>query len=97
MEALLEQLKSMRTGIEDTVAVGILVASIEVTALLSVTEAIKTLAESDITWESVSERLLEEHMVRIRRPSRNLKNVRRLLQKVVESATGLTTRRRIVG
>lgn len=60
MAALQEQLKSMEAIMDDAVQVGILIASIDVLELTPVTAAIKTLAEKDITWETVTERLIEE-------------------------------------
>ena len=60
MAGLVEQLRSMGTTMDDTLAIGILVSSIEVTELLAVTASIKTLAESDINWEAVSSRFIEE-------------------------------------
>lgn len=60
MAGLLEQLRSMNTVLDDALAIGILVASIEVSELSAVTAAIKTLAEKDLVWEDVSSRLIEE-------------------------------------
>ena len=60
MAALIEQLRSMKTTLDDSLAIGILVASIDVPSLLPITAAIKTLAESDINWEDVTSRLIEE-------------------------------------
>lgn len=45
---------------DDAVQVCILIASINVPELRPVTAAIKRLAEEDITWESVKERLPDE-------------------------------------
>lgn len=61
MAALIAQLKAMKTTIDEPLAVGLLVASIDVPSMKPVVSAIKTLAESDLTWESVAERLIEEH------------------------------------
>lgn len=41
-------------------AIAILVSSIEVKSLRPVTAAIKTLAEDDLIWEAVTERLIEK-------------------------------------
>ena len=60
MAGLLDQLKSMGNELADSLAIGILVASIEVHQLHAVTAAIKTLAEKDIKWEEITSRLLEE-------------------------------------
>lgn len=60
MRATIEQLKAMSVTIEDSFAVTILVASIEVAALRPATTAIKTLAEDDLKWDTVAERLTEE-------------------------------------
>lgn len=60
MAALFEQLKSMEATMDEAIQVGILIASIEVPELAPVTAAIKNLAEADIKWETVSERLIEE-------------------------------------
>lgn len=49
IEALIEQLKNIRTTIEDVLAVGIHVASIDVQQFLQVTAAIKTLSEDKVT------------------------------------------------
>lgn len=57
---LLEQLQSMGTMLDNTLSVGILVASIQVAELAPVTAATKTLAESDLKWESVRNRLIEK-------------------------------------
>lgn len=60
MRATTEQLANMGTIVQEPLAIGILVASIDVTALRPVTAAIKTLAERDLTWDTVTERLIEE-------------------------------------
>lgn len=60
LAGLLEQLRSMNTPLPDSLAIGILVASIEVSELTPVTAAIKTLADKDLNWEEVSSRLIEE-------------------------------------
>lgn len=60
MAALLEKLRRMKETIDDSLAVGILLAPIEVKELAPVVVASKTLAEADITWDGVSDRLIEE-------------------------------------
>lgn len=50
MAALLEQLRSMKATIDDSMAIGILLASIEVQELAPVVAAIKTLSENNVTW-----------------------------------------------
>ena len=60
MAAAVEQLKGMDVTIQESFAVAILVASVEVPALRPATTAIKTLAENDLKWETVAERLIEE-------------------------------------
>lgn len=60
MAALLEQLKAMNAKMDDSLAVGILIASIDVPDLKPVVAAIKTLSDSVATWETVSERLIDE-------------------------------------
>lgn len=60
MAGLIEQLLAMGTSFDDALAVGILVASIDVTELSPVTASIETLSNDKITWEAVSTRLIEE-------------------------------------
>lgn len=60
MTALVEQLRSMGTVFDESLAIDILVVSIDVFDLQLVTAAMKTLADADITWEEVSNRLIEE-------------------------------------
>lgn len=55
-----EQLEGMNVTNHDSFSLTILVASIEVTALRSVTTAIKTLAKDEMNYETVAERLTEE-------------------------------------
>lgn len=50
----------MDTVFDDSLDIGILVASIEVSELFSVTAATKTFADKDLTWEDVSIHLIEE-------------------------------------
>lgn len=59
MAAILEQLKSMKAIMDDTVQVGTLIAYIDVPDLNAMTAAIKTLAEEDIKWEIFTEKLIE--------------------------------------
>lgn len=60
MAGLIEQLKSMGMTLDESLSIGILVASIEVQELMPVTASIKTLSESDVKWEEVSNRLIED-------------------------------------
>lgn len=57
LAALIEQLRSIRTIFNYTLAVGILVASIHVDELASVKVSINTLVEEIIAWEAISYRL----------------------------------------
>lgn len=50
----------MGTNLDDTLSVSILVASIQVAELAPGKAAIKTSAELDLKWESVSSQLIEE-------------------------------------
>lgn len=58
--ALIEQLRAISTTLEDSLSIGILVASIVVVELQLVTASIKTLTTADATWETVSNRLMDE-------------------------------------
>lgn len=60
MPALLEQLKAMEAKMDDSLAVGILIVSIDVHDFKPVVAAIKTLSDAYATWETVSERLVDE-------------------------------------
>ena len=60
MASLLEQLRAMNAIIDDPLAVGILLASIDVEELGPVVAAIKTLSEESVKWDGVAERLIEE-------------------------------------
>lgn len=60
MEALIEQLRSMKATIEDSLAIGILIACIDVHDLLPLTAAIKLVFENQVSWEAVSERFIDE-------------------------------------
>ena len=60
LAGLVAQLKAMKTPIADTIAVGILLASIPVPSLDPITAAIKTLADDQMTWDNVATRLIEE-------------------------------------
>lgn len=62
MAGLLDQLKSLGNYLDDALSIRILVDSIEVSELQAVTAAIKTQAETDIKWEEVTGRLLEERL-----------------------------------
>ena len=63
MAALLEQLESMNTKMPHELAIAFLISSIDVTERAPVTEEIKTLAGRNATWESVTARTIEEHMI----------------------------------
>lgn len=53
----------MYTNISDPLAVGILVASIDVSSSMPVTAAIETLVEKDLTLDAVTEWSIEEHKI----------------------------------
>lgn len=54
-------MKTMKMTIDEALAVGILVASIDVPGMKPFVSEIKTLAESQTRWESVAERFMKEH------------------------------------
>ena len=60
MAAIVEQLEAMQASMHESLAVGILIASIEVHGMRAVVAAIKTLADVDVKWDTVVERLIEE-------------------------------------
>lgn len=60
MAGIVEELNHMGMSLDKTLTVGILVASIEAPELRPVATAIKTLAEDNLEWESVTGRLIEE-------------------------------------
>ena len=60
MSGIVSELKGMKMNLEDTLTVGVLVASIEAPELSAVAAAIKTLAEDDLKWENVAARFIEE-------------------------------------
>ena len=60
MAALIEQILSMQASMETSLQVGILIATIDVAVMWSVISAIKTISESDVAWDSMSESLIEE-------------------------------------
>ena len=60
MAGLIEQLRAMGSIFDDALAIGILVASIDVSELLPATAAIKTLSDKEVKWEDVSSRLIDE-------------------------------------
>lgn len=62
MAAIVEQLRRMKTTLDDSLAIGILVASIQVPQLQPVTQSIKTLPEDSVTWDVVTSKLIEESM-----------------------------------
>ena len=59
LAGIIEQLRAMGTTFDDALAIGILVASIDVTELMPATAAIKTLTDKDMKWEEISGRLIE--------------------------------------
>lgn len=50
----------MDAKMDDSLAVGILISSIDLPELKPVVAAIKTLSDNDATWETISERLIDE-------------------------------------
>ena len=60
MAAIVEQLAAMQASMDESLTVGILVASIDVVEMRPVISAIKTLADGDVKWDGVAERLIEE-------------------------------------
>lgn len=54
---LREQLSAVDDGLPNTLTVGILVASIEVNALMSFTALIKTMVDNDLNWEKLQDPL----------------------------------------
>ena len=60
MAALIEKLKGMGLAMSDTMAIGILVASINVSKLSPVVAAIKTVPSADMKWDTVATRLIED-------------------------------------
>lgn len=57
---LIAPLRHMRNNFDESLAIGILVASVQAQPLLSVTEAIRTVSEKDIKWEVVAIPLMDE-------------------------------------
>lgn len=57
---MVEQLSAMSSALPDTLTVDILVASIEVNALMLETACIMTPADKDSSWKEVASRLMEE-------------------------------------
>jgi hypothetical protein len=60
MAGLVENIKGMQLPIDDTMAIGILVASIKVSKLAPVVAAVKTIPSEDIKWDTVASRLIED-------------------------------------
>lgn len=58
MAALMGQIKSMKTIVDDAVQIGVFIVPIEVSELSSVTAAINNCAEKDISLETVTDRLI---------------------------------------
>lgn len=60
MKGLVKQLRCVGKTLEDTLAIEVLVASVEVAELQPVIAAITTLTESDINWEEFTSRFIEK-------------------------------------
>lgn len=60
LAGLIDQVRAIEISIDDTLAVGILILSIKTAAFCPVVAAFTTISESDLTWDSVSQRLIEE-------------------------------------
>lgn len=60
MDGLIEQLRAMGTTFDESLAIGILVASIDVAEVHPATAETETFSEQDVDWEDVSFRLIEE-------------------------------------
>lgn len=60
VEAIIEQLRSMKSNLDDTFAVGSYMASIYTAELLPVMASIKAFDDFQITREATSSRLIEE-------------------------------------
>lgn len=58
LAGLLEQLRGMESKTGDTFYDAVLVASIQVSELAPVTAEIKTLAQTNLKWDTVSSRLI---------------------------------------
>lgn len=58
--ALVEQLRSMGTTLDEPLVIGILIASLTVDELKPASAAIKTLSDEKLQWEDVTARLIEE-------------------------------------
>lgn len=54
---------STRNELADSLSIGILVASVQIPQLLPVTTTIKTLSKMDVTWESVTNQLVDERRI----------------------------------
>ena len=60
MASVARALRSAGVTLDDTMAVGVLIASIKVSRLAPVVAAIKTVAYKDMTWDKVATRPIEE-------------------------------------
>lgn len=60
MAGLIEQIRSMGTAFYDSLAIGILVYSIEVAELFPVIASINTLSDDKHNWEDVTKLLIED-------------------------------------
>lgn len=60
MDGLIKTLQQIRSTFDESLEIGILVASINVSNSMSAVAAIKTLNEKGIKWEHVSSRFIEE-------------------------------------
>ena len=59
MAGIIEELKNMGLTLDATLTVGLLLESVEASELTAVAAAIKTQAETELKWESVTARLIE--------------------------------------
>ena len=60
MAGLVDQIKGMNLPIDETMSIGILIASIKVSKLAPVVAAIKTIPDKDMKWDNVATRLIED-------------------------------------
>lgn len=60
LDGTIKQLRAMGTLFEESLAIRIIVASINVPVLSPATVASKTLADKDFNWKDISARLIDE-------------------------------------
>lgn len=60
LAGLIDHLHGMSLPMDDTMAIGILIASIKVQKLAPVVAAIKTIPDKDMKWDTVAARLIED-------------------------------------